>query len=128
MAIATKMKGGSDGEEFGFRLSTIVVGKDEDDDDETTCVIESTDASRATVAVAKAPGGDTAKDILDKADTLLGLGDGPLTRQVLVKCVVDSMPRGEHPRDPREMKVVKALNGLINTGLLRQDTNGHITK
>ena len=48
VATVTKMKGGADGGEFGFRLETIVVGKDDDGADETTCFVAFTDASRAS--------------------------------------------------------------------------------
>ena len=127
LATVTKLKGGADGGEFGFRLKTVIVGKDEDGDDETTCVIEVSDASRATMAVAAGPKGDIGKDLLGKAASLLDMGDGVLTRNELVDAVVATRPIEGTGRDQRKTSVTKALNSLIKDGHLLQSNAGLIT-
>lgn len=39
-----KVKDGQDGEEFGFKLNTVVLGQDEDGDDVTSCIVEYTNS------------------------------------------------------------------------------------
>lgn len=129
VAIVTKMKGGADGEEFGFRLETIVVGQDEDGDDETTCVVAFTDGSRQSVAASKGPKGDTnalvfqtAKDMLDFA------GDSPVTEHELITAAVSKMPVAEAgKRDTRPQTARRSLKSLIEGGFLTQNALGHVT-
>lgn len=40
-----KVKDGQDGEEFGFKLNTVVLGQDEDGDDITSCTVEYTNST-----------------------------------------------------------------------------------
>lgn len=128
VAIVTKMKGGADGDEFGFRLQTLIVGKDEDGDDETTCVVEFTDASRASVTVTAGPKGDGRKDIMAKAVTLMQLGDGRVTRNELVTVVAAERPRGDlDKRDQRRGNVTRDLLGLIEHGFLLEDATGNLS-
>lgn len=128
VAIVTKMKGGSDGDEFGFRLETIIVGNDDDGDDETTCVIQFTDSSRATVAVTKEPKGDGRKEVMERAHALLLLGDGVLTRNALVKAVATLRPRGdENKRDQRESNANRDVQKLVEGGFLVESNTGMIT-
>ena len=127
LAVVTKMKGGADGAEFGFRLETLIVGQDEDGDDETTCVVQFTDGSRQAMTVAAGPKGDIGKDLLEKAATLLDLGDGILTRNELITAVVSTRPVPSEGRDQRKTSVTKALATLITNGLLLQSAAGLIT-
>jgi len=128
VAIVTKMKGGADGDEFGFRLQTLIVSKDEDGDDETTCVVEFTDASRASVTVTAGPKGDGRKDIMAKATTLMQLGDGRVTRNELVTVVSSERPRGDlDKRDQRRGNVTRDLLGLIEHGFLLEDATGNLS-
>ena len=127
LAVVTKMKGGADGGEFGFRLETLIVGQDDDGDDETTCVVQFTDGSRQAMTVAAGPKGDIGKDLLAKAASLLDFGDGVLTRNELVNAVVATRPMESDGRDQRKTSVSKALNSLIKSGLLLQSAAGMIT-
>ena len=127
LAVVTKMKGGADGGEFGFRLAVIIVGTDEDGDAETTCVIETTDASRATVAVTAKPKGDGRKEVMARAESLLLMGKGVLTRQALVDAVADLRPRGDAERDQRKTNANRDIQKLIDDGFLIQSGTGMIT-
>ena len=127
VAAVTKMKGGADGDEFGFRLQTIIVGKDDDGDDETTCVIETSEGTRATVVAQAQPGGKGQKDILDRAASMLLLGDGIVTRNALVTAVAATRPRGDAARDQRISNVNRDTGKLIDDGFLVESSTGLIT-
>jgi archaellum biogenesis ATPase FlaH len=128
VATVTKMKGGADGDEYGFRLQTVVVGQDEDGDNETTCVITSTDSTRASVAVVAGPKGVNKKLILEKAGELLAVDGGILTRNELVAVVWPLYPRGdENTRDQRKANVGRDLTQLVSEGFLLENASGGIT-
>lgn len=129
VAIVTKMKGGADGEEFGFRLETIVVGQDEDGDDETTCVVSFTDGSRQSVAASKGPKGDTNALVFQTAKDLIDFGgESPVTENELITAAVSKMPVGEAgKRDTRPQMARRSLKSLIEGGFLTQNALGHVT-
>ena len=128
LAVVTKMKGGADGAEFGFRLETLIVGQDDDGDAETTCVVQFTDGSRQAMKVAAGPEGEVRKNVLEKAVASLELGDGILTRNDLVTNVVSTLSvPAEGKRDNRKSKVLTALNELIQMGHLLQNEIGRIS-
>ena len=127
VATITKMKGGADGDEFGFRLETILVGKDEDGDDEFTCVIQFTDASRATVAATAEPKGDGRKEVMARAHALLDLGGGVMTRQALVEAVAALRPRGDAERDQRKTNANRDVQKLVDGGFLVESSTGLVT-
>ena len=126
VAIVTKMKGGADGDEFGFRLETIVVGQDSDGDDETTCVIQSADATRASVSATAEPNSISDKDVLDKLFVLSG--DGVVTLNALQQAVAATKPIPSSGRDARSTTAGKAIKKLVDKGTLLQNSDGHITK
>ena len=127
VATVTKMKGGADGDEYGFRLQTIVVGKDDDEDDETTCVITSTDSTRASVAVVAGPKGANKKLVMETATNLTAV-TGSVTKNELVAVVWPLYPRGdENTRDQRKANVGRDIHQLIEGGFLLQDATGLIS-
>ena len=127
VATVTKMKGGADGAEYGFRLKTIEVGKDEDGDDETTCVVDYTDSSRASVAASQGPKGDNNNLVLETATTLLALNPGPLTVNELVAAAISKMDRGNtDARDTRSQTARRSLKTLVKQGFLAQNAQGHV--
>jgi hypothetical protein len=129
VASVTKMKGGADGEEFGFRLETLKVGEDEDGDDETTCVVQYTDGSRQTVAAGKGPSGDNNALLFQTAKDMLDLGEGsPLTENELIAGAVSKMERGDaSKRDTRAQSARRSLKSLIDGGFLSQNEVGHVS-
>ena len=127
VATVTKMKGGADGAEYGFRLRTLVVGQDEDGDDETTCVVDYTDSSRASVAASQGPKGDNNNLVLETATTLLALSSGPLTVNELVAAAISKMDRGNtDARDTRSQTARRSLKTLVEQGFLTQNAQGHV--
>lgn len=125
VATITKMKGGADGGEFGFRLETIVVGHDEDGDDETTCVVQFTDSSRKSLSATAGPKGDGLKEAMGLAETLMDMGDGKVTANELVKAVAAARPAPPPDvRDQRESNARRDLKKLIEKDFLVQDATG----
>jgi hypothetical protein len=128
VATVTKMKGGADGAEYGFRLRTLVVGQDEDGDDETTCVVEFTDSSRASLAASQGPGGNNQKLIMEKAKGMIDLAGTGVTFNEIVSVVWPLYPRGdETKRDQRKTNVGRDLRALISSGFLAQNDAGVVS-
>ncbi|CAB4131826.1 AAA domain containing protein [uncultured Caudovirales phage] len=130
VAIITKLKGGADGGEFGFRLETIVVGEDDDGDEETTCVVGFTDSSRSSVAVSQGPTGKTQKAIMDQFRTLADLDkDGVVTEHELA--VVVAASRKFDPtsgkRDKRVDNAKRDIRAVISGGFLQMDAVGRLS-
>jgi hypothetical protein len=128
VATVTKMKGGADGAEYGFRLRTLVVGKDEDGDDETTCVVDYTDSSRASVAASQGPKGDNQKIIMEKTVGMIDLAGTGVTFNEIVSVVWPFYPReDETKRDQRKANVARDLRTLISGGFLTQNDAGVVS-
>lgn len=130
VAIITKLKGGADGGEFGFRLETIVVGEDDDGDDETTCVVGFTDSSRSSVAVSQGPTGKTQKAIMDQFRTLADLDkDGAVTEHELAVVVAADRKFDPTPgkRDKRVDNAKRDIRAVISGGFLQMDAVGRLS-
>jgi archaellum biogenesis ATPase FlaH len=128
VVTVTKMKGGADGAEYGFRLKVQEVGVDDDGDTETTCVVEYTDSSRASVAASNGPGGNNQKLILNKAKGMIDLAGAGVTFNEIVSVVWPLYPRGdETKRDQRKTNVGRDLRVLISSGFLLQNDAGVVS-
>ena len=127
VATITKMKGGADGGDFGFRLQTIVVGKDDDEEDETTCIVEYTDGSRQDAVAAREPNGDVGKALVEVLTNAGLTPENTMTRLELVEAVWPGRPRGNSERDQRKGNVNKALNVLIDQKIVVQSAAGVIS-
>jgi len=126
VATVTKMKGGADGDEYGFRLESITVGKDDDGDEETTCVVIATDSTRATVAVVKGPRSEKKKLVLETAAGVIAVDGGSITRNALVALVWEHYPRGDSDKDSRKGNAGRDIDALIKDGFLLQNEAGQI--
>ena len=130
VAIVTKMKGGADGDEFGFRLKTFGVGLDEDGDVEVTCVLEFTDSTRSSVQAPKEPKGDRKKHVTDLLKDMLkpkNMDPNPIvTRNALVSAVVATRPLPEKGRDTRAQHAKDDINGLLKDKILIENESGHV--
>jgi hypothetical protein len=139
VATVTKMKGGQDGAEYGFSLTTVTVGQDDDGDAETTCVLQFTDAGRQAVAGQRADKGKAIDPkavwkpmVLETAQTLIDIGGGVLTQGELVAAVLSVRPFVPDPdrpdkRDQRAGKIGQAINELVASGIFCMDAAGLVT-
>ena len=129
VATVTKMKGGADGGEYGFRLLTIKVAEDEDGDDETTCVLEFTDSSRQSLAAQQGPTGKTQKAILDQFRTMADLSGGVVTEHELAVVIAAGRPFDPTPgkRDKRVDNAKRDIRAVISGGFLQMDAVGRLS-
>lgn len=128
VATVTKMKGGADGGEYGFRLETVTVGVDEDGDAETTCVVAYTDSSRASVVVPRGPSGARHKLIVQETTRMIELAGSGVTFSEIVEVVWPQYPRGdENKRDQRKNNAGRDLRDVISAGHLAQNDAGVVS-
>lgn len=118
-ATVTKMKDGQgEGKEYGFALDTVVLGKDEDGDDITSCVLK----VGALPAAKEVPEKNVwQKHVLDAANSLFDLtGSGATLEQVLAE-VKAQVPRDVSDKKDRRPQYVKnAFQKLLEEGVLRE--------
>lgn len=118
----TKLKDGQDGQEFGFRLNTVVLDQDSDGDDITSCVIEHT-ASKGVKAQKKGALHKNEKVVLLVLNNLCGLD--PSTKvsvSELVSVAVADMPMSETSvKDNRARDVKRCIKSLSDKNMLIQD-------
>jgi len=122
VATITKMKDGMDGEEFGFKLATVLLCKDLDDEDVTSCVIEHVEggASRASLQDAKKKGKHGANErlVLLCLNELMEVGEGRVAADALFGAVVGQMlpPAPGSKRDRRREMAMTATHNLRDRG------------
>jgi hypothetical protein len=111
-ATLTKLKDGEDGAVFGFKLSTVGLGKDDDGEPVTSCVVEHTDsvikASRGAVT------GVVEKPVYQTVRVQLAEGGGGTTLDRVLE-VVEVEAANPHVR---RSLVRRALRGLDRKGFL----------
>lgn len=112
-ARVTKLKDGEDGAEFGFRLSGVEIGTDEDGEAITSCVVAHGDVERKKAL----PKGDKQKLVLRIAEEMLDLADN-VTVTELVDNVINQIPfdRADGKRDTRRQNTLQALESLVASG------------
>lgn len=115
-ASITKMKDGSDGDKFVFKLKTVVIGVDEDVDEITSCVLEHVDAPAP--ARTKAPTGMYAKTALRVARELLGDGSSIYNEQLIAAAAVEMPKISDDKRDTRRQQMGRAIQKLVDEGYL----------
>ena len=111
----TKMKGGRDGAEYGFRLTDVVVGLDDDGEAIESCVVEATDGRGSVRQVAKAVRGSVEQSVLRVVQSSLG----PMLNTDLIRQVAEAMPRDPEKRDTRSYRVLRAIENLVAGGVLK---------
>lgn len=124
VATVTKLKDGDDGTEFGFKLQTVVLGKDDDGDDITSCVVQHTTVIPKAQRK-KEPKGAVEVLVWRLFNDMVGLADDSegVRLQDLIDACIDQLPEGEPgKKDPRRPRVVKAIEGLIASR--RMERNG----
>jgi AAA domain len=111
VANITKMKDGSDGETFAFKLKVIPLGFDADGEEESSCVIEHIDAAPQEQRLSKQkPSGACQTLVMDVLRTVAPSGTVDLDD--LVEGYVARVPRTEG-KDNRRRDAKRALQDLI---------------
>jgi AAA domain len=111
VASVTKMKDGSDGESFAFKLKVIPLGHDADGEEESSCVVEHIDAAPQEQRTGKQkPGGRHETSLYDVLKTVAPSGSVDL--EDLVEGYLAKMPKGEG-KDNRKRDAKRALENLI---------------
>lgn len=114
-AVIDKMKDGSgEGEEFGFKLRTVVIGTDEDDEEITSCVLEHT-AAVPKAERKKEPKGAIEKLMLQTVRDLVGLGSDDVDANIVLESAVNQMLHDPEKRDRRRELAARALEKLQET-------------
>ena len=112
-ARVTKLKDAEDGAEFGFRLSGLEIGQDEDGEAISSCVVAHGEVQRKRAA----PKGDIQKLVLRVAEEMLDLAEDVTTSE-LIDAVINQIPydKAEGKRDNRRRDALRALESLAANG------------
>lgn len=110
-AAVTKMKDGSDGENIGFKLKTVVLGLDADGEEESSCVVEHVDTPAGEPKSKPRPVGKHEQAMLDLLKVMAPSGTVNYTD--LVEGYLKKMPAGESSKAQRRSKAKGALEGLV---------------
>ena len=112
-ATITKMKDGEDGDEFGFTLSLVPLGADEDLDPITSCVVDHCEATPK--AKRKIRMGKRQKQILAALDELLPEGDeGKVAIEELADWIIDNDNGSE---DLRKDNLIRSIHEMHGKGI-----------
>lgn len=106
----TKQKDGNDSAEYGFKLTPVTIGIDEDDVEITSCVVEHTEVVQAPAAGRKLGAVET-KIMTALVDLTPGAGD-PVWVEKIVEKVAPQLTNDPGMRDQRKGRVRKALENL----------------
>jgi hypothetical protein len=116
-ATVTKMKDGSDGTRWSFKLNTIVLGMDDDGDEITSCFVEHIETKHTPQALPK-PSGMYGKLALQVAQEIMRDGTAAMTA-FLIEKALERLPQVEKgKRDTRRQSIARAIQKLVVDGHL----------
>lgn len=117
-----KVKDGQDGEEFGFKLNTVVLGQDEDGDDITSCTVEYTN-SKGVKGRRKTGLHKNEKAVLLVLNNLCSFDpSAKVAISDLISVAVADMPMTENAKkDNRARDVKRCIQSLSDKNMLIQD-------
>lgn len=111
-ARVSKLKGGRDGAEFGFRLNLVAIGQHDDGEVINSCVV-GYETPKPKGQRKEAPKGEWQRVVLRVASTLTDLDD-MVTSNELIEAAVNEMPGPDHgKRDNRRRDAARALESLV---------------
>jgi archaellum biogenesis ATPase FlaH len=126
VANVTKLKDGSDGESFSFKLKVVELGRDEEGEMESSCVIEHVDKQpeEKTNGRQRAAG----RHQITMFDLLKTMApSGTVAYEDLVAGYVEKMPLGVSKRDNRRRDANRALEELIAKRLAFMHDNDRVS-
>jgi hypothetical protein len=124
VACITKLKDGVDGIDFGFKLTVVELGVDEDLEAITSCALEYTDAKRPIMPAKKGRGGHNDPPvenlILRVVGNLVDVGMDTVSLHEVMAAVMSEMPFDplSGRKDPRGKQLSVALDALRDSGRL----------
>lgn len=112
-AVIDKMKdGGGEGDEYGFKLATVVIDLDDDLDEVTSCVLEHVD-SVPKAERKKEPKGANEKLLLKLVEDMTEFGSDEVGANALLEAAVNQMLKDpDAKRDRRRELAARALEKL----------------
>lgn len=113
----TKMKDGEEGDEFGFLLKEVILGKDEDGDDIKSCVIQAVDIPSHEALRSGKPEPTNPNQKAIRA-AMRRLGGGPVSAVQLINTAVQHYTVKEEGVDRRRQDMRKAINALLRDEML----------
>lgn len=114
-ARVTKMKDGGDGEAWNFKLKQLVLGIDQYGDEESSCIIEHTDAGAPGDSGRQQASGTWQITVLKTLKTMAPSGTVDLDD--LREGATKTQPKDGEGRDNRKRDFKRGLEGLISKGL-----------
>lgn len=114
-ATITKLKDGDDGSRFGFSLSTVPVGHDEDGDPVTSCVVEEAEVSERKP---KANLGEIERTIVECVTDIYDDKNEWPDVNMLLNAVLDRLPESKTRSAQRKTNINRSLKSLLDRGLL----------
>ena len=123
----TKMKDGhGEGDQYGFKLHTVVLGQDDDGDDITSCIVEYCDAKVFKKPAKPKRLGELEMLILSAMHDLSGV---EMSKQIpyttLREASINQLILEPGSRDQRPTRVSRAVESLIKKGLLLKANGEH---
>ncbi len=111
IARVTKLKGGRDGEEFGFRLGLVEIGQHDDGEAIHSCILTAEEAKPKSQQKAP-PKGEWQRVVLRVAQTMLDL-DPQVSVEELADAAANEMPRSGGKTDNRRRDAHRAIESLV---------------
>ena len=108
----TKMKDGSDGAVFHFKLSVVPIGQDEDGEVIESCVVQHID--QASAKKQRQPTGILQKKIWRKAHELCELGDCAPVETLIEAVRLELVAPAKGEKDRRRSGIARSLNDLVD--------------
>jgi AAA domain-containing protein len=110
-ATVTKMKDGSDGASWSFKLKTLVLGLDQYGEEESSCIVEHVEQSEAPASTKQRPSGKNQIPLYEVLKVMAP--SGTVNYDDLVDGYVKKMPKSGEGRDRRRRDAQRALEELI---------------
>ena len=124
-ATVTKMKDGTDGQEYQFKLTDVAIGQDEDGEPITSCVVEHRENAAPRPRAALKPLTPRQQFVLKVLSDMTDLSGEGVHYTELKRCVVDQMPRDPATKkDNRGRDFDRDLDHLVFTGAVGRAEGG----
>ena len=120
----TKMKDGhGEGDQYGFKLHTVVLGQDDDGDDITSCIVEYCDAKTFKKPQKQKRLGDVEMLVLSTLHDACGTDTSALIAYTALRDTsMNQLIHEGNGRDQRPLRFSRAVESLIKKGMVLKST------